>query len=384
MGATNRDRAGRHDGRRGGAVTPAELGASLRAAREGSGASLTDLHDRTGVPWRQLEALEQGDLAAFADQRALVTALRRYADCVGADADALAPLVLEHWHRLVASATGTTSPVPGVTPLTASAVRRPATAGTATGRTEVLPGVSLTGVPVPLGAAPTGHLRRYPDDGDHLRAFTQTAQVPGLRAMAGGGGDGGLRHTGVLPVVARVSGTRARPPVPWPLRLAVWLTALAVVVASGALVVHRDERSLARTVRSALSSVRSAVGLGNSPPPLTSPPRRSATSAPPVAVTADPALASATVTVHAARYAVVVAALAPVWVEAATPQNPMVFAQVMQAGDRQVFDPAAGRLSLQFGGSFALVQVQIDGKTVPGWFYRPTTVPFTLQFVAAS
>ena len=51
-------------------VTPVQVGAELRGAREVMGLSLAEVHDRTGILWRDLEALEVGDLRKMPDRQA--------------------------------------------------------------------------------------------------------------------------------------------------------------------------------------------------------------------------------------------------------------------------------------------------------------------------
>jgi len=52
----------------------------------------------------------------------------------------------------------------------------------------------------------------------------------------------------------------------------------------------------------------------------------------------------------------------------------------MQQGQVKVFDPADGQVSVSMSASLVTVQVRINGKTVPGWLFKPTTVPFVLNF----
>jgi Tol biopolymer transport system component len=60
-----------------------------------------------------------------------------------------------------------------------------------------------------------------------------------------------------------------------------------------------------------------------------------------------------------------------------------VFVDVLQAGDKKTLAPVGGRLSIEFGASFVTVQVQVAGKTVPGWRFTPTVAPFSLSFASS-
>ena len=100
----------------------------------------------------------------------------------------------------------------------------------------------------------------------------------------------------------------------------------------------------------------------------------------------DTGAASATVSVRASNYSVVVAAWAPCWTVVHTPQSfSPVFAATLQAGQVKVFNPV-GRPAHREHERRALVtvQVRINGKTVPKWLFKPTTVPFTLNFNSTS
>src|ERR1700686_4829028 len=129
--------------------TPDVVGTALREAREASAVSLTEVHDRTGTPWQQLEALEAGDLSRFPDLRSARTAVRRYADLMELDVEQFTQVIEEHW----GGAGGASAGVGG------------ADAGRANGGGANKYATDSMSV---------GHLSRYPGDGTHLRAFTQT------------------------------------------------------------------------------------------------------------------------------------------------------------------------------------------------------------------
>ena len=175
-------------------TTPADVGTALRDAREATGISLVEIQDRTGVPLAQLEALEAGDLSRFSDLRSARTAVRRYSDLVELDGDDFTSVIEDHWGTALAGFNDTGAAAGPMRP-TGTAPR----ASTSTNRSSA------------------GHLSRYPGDGTHLRAFTQTDEVPGVRRAelpAGNGhGDHGAMHaTGAFPAVAPgVRATACRP-----------------------------------------------------------------------------------------------------------------------------------------------------------------------------
>ena len=234
------------------------------------------------------------------------------------------------------------------------------------------------------GAVPTGHLSRYPGDGTHLRAFTQTDEVPGVRRAPkppGGGPhvDREFSDTGSFPATPAIySGVR---PAPVLLRAATWLTAALLVVAIGGLAVqHYQPQWLAdiHLVRHGHTVTASTAGATTSPgAPAHS---KGPTHPEPVTLT-DTSTGSATVSVLASNYSVVVAAWAPCWTVVHSPQSfSPVFAATLQGGQVKEFDPADGQLTVSMSASLVTVQVKINGKAVPGWLFKPTSVPFTLNF----
>jgi hypothetical protein len=56
---------------------------------------------------------------------------------------------------------------------------------------------------------------------------------------------------------------------------------------------------------------------------------------------------------------------------------------ILQAGDTKTLAPVQGELSIEFGASFVIVQIQIAGKTVAGWSFTPPTAPLTLSFTTS-
>ena len=117
-----------------------EIGRLLREAREERGLDLLAVHDRLGRPITQLEALERGDLASLPDQALALSTLRRYAAFIGLDGDAMALQMIDAWSDGPRAANGAT-------------------------HTDA--GMAVTNVVAAVTRSP-----------DHLRAFTQTGQVP--------------------------------------------------------------------------------------------------------------------------------------------------------------------------------------------------------------
>src|SRR5579872_3117269 len=87
-----------HRGRRqGSSATPIQVGAELRQAREAMGSSLAEVHDLTGILWRELEALEAGDLSKLFDRQSALVALHRYVAHLGLDEGPLARVIERKW-----------------------------------------------------------------------------------------------------------------------------------------------------------------------------------------------------------------------------------------------------------------------------------------------
>jgi len=153
--------------------TPTEVGTSLLRARQAMGLGLADVRDRTGVSVAVLEALETGDLSQAPSLDGARTGLRRYADLVGLDGDALARSLDPYWGpAALVGATGGAGPTaPG--------------SGSGSGSSSSSGSV----LDPSTGAGFAGHLRRYPGEGAHLQAFTQTAEVPSVGSPRGAGDD---------------------------------------------------------------------------------------------------------------------------------------------------------------------------------------------------
>ena len=94
---------------------------------------------------------------------------------------------------------------------------------------------------------------------------------------------------------------------------------------------------------------------------------------------------SVTLSVRAADYSVEVAATAPCWVSASTPQSfSPVFGRTLLAGQTADIPSANGQLTVNLGSSFVLMVVKINGKPAPGWFFKPPIAPFVLNFTSTT
>lgn len=334
--------------------TPADVGTALREAREATGVTLVEIQDRSGIALLQLEALEAGDLSRFGDLRSALTAVRRYCDLVQLDADRFTGVLEAQWGTPLAGFAGQGSAATGPS------------GGTPT------QSVYLS------GPASAGHLSRYPGDGTHLRAFTQTDEVPGVRRAEPrpDSGNGTFPVTGAFPAVPAAYVPARR--VPWVLRAAIWITATLLVVALAGLAVQHYQPKLLADIH--------LVHHGHTPAPVTPGGAGHATTpahqGPPSVVSlTNTGVASATVSVRAANYTVVVAAWAPCWTVVHSPASfSPIFAATLPAGEVKDFNPSNGQLSVSMSASLVTVQVKINGKTVPKWLFKPTTVPFTLNF----
>ena len=332
-------------------------GEELHRARQQLDLSLDALGDRTGVRPAELEALEDGDLSRFPDEGAALRAVRRCAETLGLDPALMTQSVGEVWRHVVRPAAPAPAPVPDPS-----------------GAPRAVPGPARgDSGPVPLA---TSHLSRYPGDSSHLRAFTQTAQVPQVAARTVRPAlPPGLRFdsTDSLPVTRR-----ARPeprPAPLVLRVAVWSALVFLVLGAAGLAVHHWRPAW-------LTGLHLVATTG---PPSGTRPTHGATPpakvrAPLVRETTSGPL-SAAVTVGSPAYAVVVTTAAPCWIHVTSPASfAPVFSATVPAGTTKSFTSASGQLSLELGASHAAVTVQIFGRTVPGFLLTPASAPYVVNF----
>jgi cytoskeletal protein RodZ len=328
-------------------LTPVMAGEILRGARESQGIDLAEVHDRTGISWRNLEALESGDLQRFSDPSAASVAMRRYAELVSLDPQ---PLV-----RSLAEA-----------PLYAYSARAGSGANTGTG-----PIYSNGGTEAGL----SGHLRRYVDDHSHLRSFTQTAQVPAVA----GGGSGGIRPGAVVPVHSR---SRRRRKAPWALRVLTWLVLLMVLAGAAGIAVDHYKQQWLRDIHVLKTAPQQSQGShqGTAPTSTTAPTTPPTIPATNVA-TKKTGIGTATVTVGASDYTVFIQTFGTVWVRAQTPLNVNpVLNRTLTPGQTASIPVSGGQLSVELGSISAEVKIEVGGQTVQGWSLRPDAVPFFITF----
>jgi Helix-turn-helix domain len=328
-------------------LTPVEAGEMLRNARESLGIELPEVHDRTGISWRNLEAIESGEVQRFSDPAAAAVAMRRYAELVSLDAE---PLV-----------TSVTSPVLALAGAPAPGINAPWAPGPGPGEIES-----------------SGHLRRYQGDQSHLRSFTQTAQVPttgrtsGSQADAFPGGPAGAYHA-----------PRRRPKPPWMLRFVTWFVLLLVLVGVAGISINRYEPQWLRDIHvlkgAPAQAARSGSNNRRSSPPTTHP--KPSKPVPALVTTSHTGIGTATVKVASSNYTVVVAALNSCWVEAQTPGtiNP-IFDRTLTAGQTVSIPVTGGQVTVELGAQAAGISVKIAGTPVPGWSLHPDAVPFFATF----
>jgi cytoskeletal protein RodZ len=349
------------DGQDGDLASEAEpVGTQLRQAREERGLDLLAVHDRLDRPITHLEALETGDMAALPDQSFAVSTLRRYATFLGLDGDALAEQFLAARGSDGNSDQAATRATPAVTSVVAAVTTGP----------------------------------------DHLKAFTETGEVPqvGGRVTAAAGTSGNYDYsvsvgppTGTFPVVPRsdlrksrrtVARARRRMRAPAFLKVMTWIVAcLVIAVAVGFVLLAAKPRVLANAhilrVVPAGPAAAAAGGQGGSASPTTP-------SVPRQAFPVQPAGTSpsgADYTVATSKFAVVVATSGPCWVQITSSSSPVPLISGVQPGAKVLTFPADGAMTVEVGSSAVLVGVTIKGK--PAFTDAPKTAPFTYTFSPA-
>lgn len=331
------------------------VGARLRQAREERALDLLSVHDRLGRPITQIEALEHDDHAALPDEALAISTLRRYATLLGLDADDLA----QQWSAERARADvdlSATRAVPAVTSVVAAVTTGP----------------------------------------DHLRAFTETGEVPqvGGRVTSASGASGNYDYkvdtgppTGTFPVVPRadlrksrrsVAKTRRRMKAPTWLKVLTWMSAMLVlVVAAGWVLLSVKPAVLASAHILRVVPPGPTPGIAGGSHPGTGPP--SGHQAFPV-VPAGTSPSGASYKVASSKFAVVVATSGRCWVQVTSSSSPVPLVSGVQDGGKVLVFPATGTMTVQVGSSAVLVGVTIKGKNA--FSDIPTVVPFTYTFTS--
>jgi cytoskeletal protein RodZ len=320
-----------------------DIGRQLRSAREERGLDLLALHDRLSRPITMLEALESGDLAALPDQAQALSTLRRYAAFLGLDGDALALQMLDAWSIVLSTTNGS-----GRNPTTAA-----------------------TNVVTTVTSGP-----------DHLRAFTQTGEVPRVGASAssktGVIGTTPGPPTGTFPVVPRqdirqskraVAKARRRLRAPTSLKVITWVAAgLVLCLVAGFAIYQWSPQTLASTHILRMTTPHSASASSSSSSSSSS------------STGKTPAHASAvTLTSFGADSA---AYSGNCWIQVTSSNSTVPLAAGVQPPGKVLSFPNNGTITVEVGSSAVLVGVTIDGKAA--FINTPKIAPFTYTFAPAS
>ena len=333
------------------------VGTQLRLAREARGLDLLAVHDHLGRPITQIEALETGDMSALPDRSLALSTLRRYATFLGLDADAL------------------------VEEFTVEQEFEPAGATAPAGRSTAAAAAAATSVVTAVTAGP-----------DHLRAFTETGEVPRVtgRGTSTAGTSSSYDYsaevgppTGTFPVVPRadlrksrrsVARARRRMRAPTSLRVITWIAAvLVLIVAVGFVLMTANPRVLANAHILRVAPAGSSATTGGSSNPTSTVPRQAF----PVQSSGS-SDSSASYSVATTKFTVVVATSGPCWVQITSSSSPVPLVSGVQQGAKVLSFPAVGTMTVEVGSSAVLVGITIKGKNA--FTDAPKVVPFTYTF----
>jgi Helix-turn-helix domain len=326
-----------------------EIGRQLREARQERGLDLLAVHDRLSRPITQLEALERGDLASLPDQALALSTLRRYAAFIGLDGDALALQMIDAW---------STSP-------------------SSNGATRNDSGAAVTNV---VAAVTTGP--------DHLRAFTQTGQVPrvgaGSTAAAGSYGYGVATGppTGTFPVVPRqelrqskraVARARRKLRAPKALRVITWLVAVLVLaVVAGFVILQQRPQWLVSAHILRVVEPGGAPAAAPTAPPTTGP--RQAAAVTPTGTSGQ----TSNYSVNTKDFTVNITTTGLCWVQVTSSESSAPLIVGVQPAGKKLSFPAKGVMTVQVGSSSVVVGVSVKGKVV--FYNAPHITPYTYVF----
>jgi cytoskeleton protein RodZ len=332
--------------------SPEEIGLLLRQAREERGLDLVTVHDRLNRPITQLEALERGDLAALPDQVLALATLRRYATFLGLDGDPLALQMIDAFSAVSAD----------------------------------------TAAVGAVGAATTTVVAAVPAGPEHLRAFTQTGEVPSVGGSATGRNQvsGPTGHpvdtgapTGTFPVVPRqdlkhskrsVARARRRLRAPTSLKVLTWTAAtLVLVVVVGFGILHVRPQWLAQAH---ILHVAEPGGTTTTPSASHTP-----TTTPTVVQSSTGGQGSAYL-VSAKSFTVAIATTGRCWVQVTSSASSTPLVSGVQTAGKLLTFASDGTMTVQVGSSAVLVGVTVDKKNV--FLNAPKAVPYTYTFAPAS
>jgi hypothetical protein len=229
---------------------------------------------------------------------------------------------------------------------------------------------------------------------DHLRAFTQTGEVPKVGAgSATAGGSGAYGYgvasgppTGTFPVVPRqeirhskksVAKARRRLRAPTSLKVITWLTVmLLVTVAVGFGIQQWRAQWL---VRSHILRVTQPNGapISNGTAGSTGHSHQSS----PVEPTSF-SEQSSSYTVSARRFTVNIATSGKCWVQVTSSDSPTPLVSGVQPPGKLLTIPAKGTMTVQVGAAAVIVGVAINGKSA--FINSPHATPYTYTFTPAS
>ncbi len=332
----------------------------LRETREQRGLDLVTVHDRLGRPITQLEGLESGDLRSMPDQAMALSTLRRYAAFLTLDGDALALQLMEAW----------------------------STAPAANGRRRLRDNGGLTGVVAAVTSGP-----------EHLRAFTQTGQVPrvaGFATSTAGTGSGAYGYgvavgppTGMIPAIPAsefkdakraMARARRRRRAATPLKVTTWVAAvLVLVVVAGTVIQSAQPRWFVE------SHILRVTTPGGTPLPPAAHPAVAA----PAHHPADPVVETTTdgstfgqFTVASQHFTLKLAASDVCWIQVIGSSSPTPQMQGdLQPGQEQSFN-ADKSITVEVGSSAVIVGILINGK--PAFLNTPANTPFTYTFTSTA
>jgi hypothetical protein len=336
-----------------------EIGVLLRNAREERGLDLLSVHDRLSRPITHLEALESGDLAALPDQALALSTLRRYASFLGLDGDALALQMIDAWSSLASVA-------PGDVP-SENGVRRS-------------DGPAVTNVVAAVSTGP-----------DHLRAFTQTGQVPKVgggstSAATNGYGNSSGPPTGTFPVVPHhdlrdsrraLAKARRKLRAPRSLKVITWVAGVLVLVVLAGFAIYQQRPQW--LVQSHILRVTGpnghtvAAASGGHPAP--------AHQAPVVQMTSF-TTQSANYAVGAKQFTVAIDTTGPCWVQVTSSGSNTTLVSGVQPAGKRLNYTSTSALTIQLGSSAGVVGLVVNGR--PELLAKPKVVPFTYVFTPGS